>query len=1175
MPYNLDDIRYDCEKHINPALLSNNVIKNPNGTISVFEPKPNGPVTPYPLTKECCKVLAELSNENYFFDLNQQQCMWRTNSIPCVDSYPPIKIILNPKGNDGSIFEINGDENCSLNVKFDYLIKLNCEALSETVFNKSQLNNSKETEEIVGLKNKLEDQTTKCEVITSEIDFLSKEFLNLNYSIVCDDFPDIDNPNAINETSGDTVSLTETQKLPFSKTGFGNLAPMSFALMNKTITFCLTEPYGLDAWKKIIGIDAYQKFLAGDITSYTTKNVIDLYNENLNSVKKSKIEYIFECETPFGYKTEVLNKINGLIKKQKNCKTKIGDLNNKLSVFNVVNEINDCGTVIDYFENFSANMCIDLVNNDNSLTTIYETTLFQNIGSGNLYNYLISHSNNSGFYVCGQPNENETWASGCTSITYPELTQEPLTQNVSSCLTVKDIILDSLFTESNYQDFNSFLQTLSPNILSSQWLNFSISINDPTFINQIANNKIKLSINVNNNCGNFCVLVDSITLQRECNDVQNNTIFISQSPGFNLTKVVDNKKSWLNNSIFETREFEVNNLDITNPIRQTNYNLNDERLIINTKEIDLNMDIASAVEYNVWCYINENPCLLSGKTNECITEFKPTDMYGNEITLPKNYEEPPFGLGFSEYVPRMVAAFVSNSIYSDIYTPELFPQIESNFCGKVIKFMLKRINTGNFWIVCADDKLNLFYIDDITDVQNTIYNLTDLYILGDGVSSGKIIADTYFYPAIDLSISVTNALIKDRYSYLKPYEVFWSDLTLPCCPYYPSCGDNDIDFLSMLNEDLTKIETNEKFKELMMGLVDVKSRKVLSGYPTLKAVYDRYMTSNLYCDTLSSQFDYYNMDKFVGLINNYWDDLIEQVIPATTLWGSVKVYTNTLFDTQKFKYKSYSALFCNDPLNQIGVPSPINGISGQCENVEIITNNIQTYDESGDVGRFDPNTQVLNKLCISQMNWGSEFIGNVSIMDGNNNTSYYSDFCTTPPCNKSASWYNMQESPDFIMGLSCGVYPTDDEIFNFSASSFSINGTELITTAFTVTITADTVNWIPANNDVISGCTLGNPTGVTYTDFVDFLNYVFTTLNVDYEARISLVQRDLGSNSKSGFYIIFPQDDVFVLKTASSNTYFGYDLVYSNNSLTNGAVPQYYKMTTDVDYDCLTNTINE
>jgi hypothetical protein len=42
-------------------------------------------------------------------------------------------------------------------------------------------------------------------------------------------------------------------------------------------------------------------------------------------------------------------------------------------------------------------------------------------------------------------------------------------------------------------------------------------------------------------------------------------------------------------------------------IRQTNYNINDTRLVLNSKEVDLDISIASGIEHDVWCYIVDNP----------------------------------------------------------------------------------------------------------------------------------------------------------------------------------------------------------------------------------------------------------------------------------------------------------------------------------------------------------------------------------------------------------------------------------------------------------------------------------------------------------------------------------------------------------------------------------------
>mgnify|MGYP000683843672 CR=1 FL=1 len=54
--------------------------------------------------------------------------------------------------------------------------------------------------------------------------------------------------------------------------------------------------------------------------------------------------------------------------------------------------------------------------------------------------------------------------------------------------------------------------------------------------------------------------------------------------------------------------------------RNTEYESNHHKLIINTKEVDLNLSPARAVENDVWCFVDDNNCILEG-CNETYTPF--------------------------------------------------------------------------------------------------------------------------------------------------------------------------------------------------------------------------------------------------------------------------------------------------------------------------------------------------------------------------------------------------------------------------------------------------------------------------------------------------------------------------------------------------------------------------
>jgi hypothetical protein len=126
------------------------------------------------------------------------------------------------------------------------------------------------------------------------------------------------------------------------------------------------------------------------------------------------------------------------------------------------------------------------------------------------------------------------------------------------------------------------------------------------------------------------------------------------------------------------------------------------------------------------------------------------------------------------------------------------------------------------------------------------------------------------------------------------------------------CGDNfTVDFNELMTEPLSGATTNEQFDEyLTTELIDVKNRKTISAYATLRALYDRYMHSSLYTGVQSSAYDYNKMDGIANMVGTYWVDVIEQVIPATTIWGAVKIYSNTMFDQQKFQYKKGTLFTC-------------------------------------------------------------------------------------------------------------------------------------------------------------------------------------------------------------------------------------------------------------------------
>ena len=133
-----------------------------------------------------------------------------------------------------------------------------------------------------------------------------------------------------------------------------------------------------------------------------------------------------------------------------------------------------------------------------------------------------------------------------------------------------------------------------------------------------------------------------------------------------------------------------------------------------------------------------------------------------------------------------------------------------------------------------------------------------------------------------------------------------SETTLECI-----CVDSliNIDPLNYLDKPLSEMTTKESIDEMISSnLIDAKSRQVLNGYPMLELFVWMYLNPDN-CGGVSGQLNYSNLFQFMDLVGDYWMDLIEQVVPATTIWdgceNSGKIYRNTIFDRDKYSYKRY------------------------------------------------------------------------------------------------------------------------------------------------------------------------------------------------------------------------------------------------------------------------------
>jgi hypothetical protein len=836
--------------------------ENVDGTVSVYQNE-NGILVNAPLNKYCCELL----DSSYTWDLDKQQCRWGAGC----DNSTPFKVVLNPFGNDGAIFSVDelNSETCTLDISFDYLFQVNCDDIIEKI--RESASNNINGGLISELQIEYKNCSSQVERYQDELNSLILELETTPYVIICDNTNYDENNILVNPIKYTQTTLTN-QKLPI---GF---QPPNAILLNGLNQLCLTEA-GLEQWNIILGNVRYQAWITSngvDINQYTCSDVeaLDVLDNNTGTLFGT-------CGVSITARQELINRID--------------ELRNIISTYDcnaILSEINEldgpCSTVTEILESLDVCMTLEVVNtNTNLLETVYEESIF-NIGSGNLGVFLTNNQPNTGILASG-----DTTNSNCKIVANQLIVE--LSQQLPTSATTEIIELIQ----------NSF---------SSEWLNFQTTITDQNILDLIYNKKIKISFKIKDCCVDFAILVDRIKMNRDCSKVDNIALSFTKSPSFDMIRTPDNKKSWITNEDFKHREFDLK-------YRETEYDINQYKLAINTKEVDLDINPANAIEQDLYCYVKDNPCILTGTT----------------------------------------------------------------------------VDTGT------------------------------------------------------------------------------------------TCGDNGIDLNTILSSDITTLTTLSEFKNIISSeLVDVKHWRTQSNYPTLRLLYDRYLNSTDYCDTLSSQFNYSDMIKFSELVGTYWVDLIEQVIPSTTIWGSTYVYGNTIFDQQKFNYKKYTLFGCELPSYSGDVVSPTSGwtndvqieweilpndniVTGTTnpiepiittENISILRSPKQTPNDIGD---------TCNGVGIIQINCGSEFIGKLVSLNENTNTGGGGGVVVITECSLSVDINNIIEGNS---GFTATAYVSGDVTgplsYYWSDGQTTKTTTNLdYDTVYTVTVTDNGVDDCSATNQII------------------------------------------------------------------------------------------------------------
>jgi len=182
---------------------------------------------------------------------------------------------------------------------------------------------------------------------------------------------------------------------------------------------------------------------------------------------------------------------------------------------------------------------------------------------------------------------------------------------------------------------------------------------------------------------------------------------------------------------------------------------------------------------------------------------------------------------------------------------------------------------------------------------------------------------------------------------------------------YPMRGGVDWTVIDPQPKRKTFFEFAQTF---WLNTINVRNRQFntdgkTSGYPTLSSIYWKYLESEKIAGIPNDNFTYKTMIEYVDGLGDYWIRLVEQLIPATTIWNTGVKYENSIFHRQKFVWRRQmgcelipiyctpctltSNLFANDCPTQIvecskyPIGTTFNGVLGTVLNAYLVDNDYE------------------------------------------------------------------------------------------------------------------------------------------------------------------------------------------------------------------------------------------
>ena len=237
------------------------------------------------------------------------------------------------------------------------------------------------------------------------------------------------------------------------------------------------------------------------------------------------------------------------------------------------------------------------------------------------------------------------------------------------------------------------------------------------------------------------------------------------------------------------------------------------------------------------------------------------------------------------------------------------------------------------------------------------------------------------------------------------------------------------------------------------NMINVRDRQYITngktgGYPTLESVYWKYLKSINFQEIPDSLFTYQKMINYVKGIGDYWIRLVEQMVPATTIWNAGTRFENSTFHRQKFVWRRQRGCqIIPVPCNPCTLIGPI--LTNDCQQASTVcdiypwTSNPNISNNFGEVLNYVISQYTNNPLCdvnTITSNWyvnislGGNQIINYKFFEGVGLDLFENSYPTP------TEWLNALESQlDNLFSYGLGYEITGNQVTIFTVTCDSLN----------------------------------------------------------------------------------------------------------------------------------------